>query len=121
MNCHNAQISEVATPVPAAPSHPFTPIPADNGECLARQQFRKRAAPQALSARGPQDQLQNASASSYALWASALALAGRIEEAKPTAPQLLELEPTFRLRPVPEAMARASARAVAWARTTTRR
>lgn len=33
----------------------------------------------------------------YLLRASALALAGRIEEAQRTARQLLELEPTFRL------------------------
>jgi len=35
----------------------------------------------------------------YGLRASALALAGRIEEAKVVAQRLLELEPTFRVRP----------------------
>ncbi len=78
---------------------PFDPLSYEGHAALAAARIRQRRYDDAAAHFAKAVQANPRFSTMYALHASALALAGRGEEAKAVARRLLELEPTFRLPP----------------------
>ncbi len=84
---------------------PFDPLSFIAYIALGNVRFRQGRYDDAASYYGEAVQANPRFSTLYAMQAAALAMAGRIDETKPVARRLLELEPGFRIEPLTKAIA----------------